>query len=107
MALARSPRLSGAALRTIAGFARTRIGGIAVQRMLRSDLGVDRLEALPDSLRDGVPLDTRAHSGRPPREHPSENLPWPSPGWAPTSAILTTAYRDGSLSPREVVKRAL
>ena len=105
--MARSPRLSGVALKNLARFARTRIGGIALQRILRADLGVDKLEALPDTLRDDVPLDTRAHPGRPPREHASHDLPWPSPGWAPSSTTLTNAYRDGSLSPREVVKRAL
>ncbi len=77
---ARSPRLSGLALKNLARFARTRIGGIALQRILRSDLGVDRLEALPDALRADVPLDTRAHSGRAPRHHASQDLPWPAPG---------------------------
>lgn len=105
--MARSPRLSGAALKNLARFARTRIGGIALQRILRADLGIDRLEALSDTLRSDVPLDTRAHPGRAPRQHESQDLPWPSPGWAPTSATLTTAYREGRLSPREVVKRAL
>lgn len=105
--MARSPRLSGAPLKNLARFARTRIGGIALQRILRADLGVDRLEALADELRSDVPLDTRAHSGRAPRGHESENLPWPSPGWAPTSHTLAAAYREGKLSPREVVTRAL
>lgn len=105
--MARSPRLSGVALKNLARFARTRIGGIALQRVLRSDLGVDRLEALPDTLRSDVPLDTRAHPGRAPRAHESENLPWPAPGWAPTSATLAQAYREGRLSPREVTRKAL
>ncbi|MDB4937873.1 MAG: Aspartyl-tRNA(Asn) amidotransferase subunit [Labilithrix sp.] len=105
--MARSPRLSGAPLKNLARFARTRIGGIALQRILRADLGVDRLEALPDTLRSDVPLDTRAHPGRSPREHASQDLPWPAPGWAPSSATLTTAYRDGRVSPRDVVARAL
>jgi Asp-tRNA(Asn)/Glu-tRNA(Gln) amidotransferase A subunit family amidase len=105
--VARSPRLSGAALKNLARFARTRIGGVALQRILRADLGVDRLEALPDSLRSDVPLDTRAHPGRAPRGHASEDLPWPTAGWAPSSASLTTAYREGRLSPRDVVARAL
>ena len=104
---ARSPRLSGVALKNLARFARTRIGGMALQRILRSDLGVDRLEALPDALRADVPLDTRAHSGRAPRSHASQDLPWPAPGWAPTSATLTAAYLEGRISPREVVMHAL
>ena len=104
---ARSPRLSGVALKNLARFARTRIGGIALQRILRSDLGVDRLEDLADALHGDVPLDTRPHSGRAPRQHASQDLPWPAPGWAPTSATLTAAYREGRLSPRDVVTRAL
>jgi Asp-tRNA(Asn)/Glu-tRNA(Gln) amidotransferase A subunit family amidase len=105
--VARSPRLSGAPLKNLARFARTRLGGVALQRILRADLGVDRLAALPDSLRSDVPLDTRPHSGRAPREHEGQYLPWPTPGWAPTSSSLTAAYRDGTLSPRDVVTRAL
>ena len=105
--MARSPRLSGIALKNLARFARTRIGGMALQRILRADLGVDKLAALDDEHHADVPLDTRAHSGRAPREHASQELPWPSPGWAPNSVTLTAAYREGSLSPREVVKRAL
>ncbi len=107
MTLAKSPRFSGVALKNLARFARTRIGGIALQRILRADLGVDKLEALPDTLREDVPLDTRAHSGRAPRGHASAELPWPAQGWAPNSAALTDAYREGTVSPREVVKRAL
>ena len=105
--MARSPRISGVALKNLARFARTRVGGIALQRILRSDLGVDRLEDLADDLHADVPLDTRAHSGRPPRQHASQQLPWPSAGWAPTALTLTTAYREGRLSPRDVVTTAL
>ena len=105
--MARSPRLSGAALKNLARFARTRIGGIALQRILRADLGVDRLEGLPDAHRSDVPLDTRPHAGRTPRAHASQDLPWPVAGWAPGATRLTAAYKSGKLSPREVVTQAL
>jgi aspartyl-tRNA(Asn)/glutamyl-tRNA(Gln) amidotransferase subunit A len=105
--VARSPRLSGTALKNLARFARTRIGGIALQRMFRSDLGIGLLEKLPDSHRADVPLDTRAHAGRAPREHESQDLPWPTPGWAPTAATITAAYREGRVSPRDVTARVL
>ncbi len=83
------------------------MGGIALQRVLRTDLRIDRLASLPDELRGDVPLDTNAHPGRPPRVVQSEELPLPgSESWAPTSAALTAAYRAGTLSPREVVRRA-
>ncbi len=104
--MARPPRLSGAPLKNLARFARTRVGGIALSRVFRSDLGIDRLTELPDSLRGDVPLDTNAHPGRAPREHASANLPWPEGSWAPGSMRLSRAYAEGKLSPREVVSRA-
>ncbi|HEY8077605.1 MAG TPA: amidase [Labilithrix sp.] len=104
--MARPPRLSGAALKNLARFARTRVGGIALSRVFRADLGIDRLADLPDSLRGDVPLDTNAHPGRPPREHASEDLPWPEGSWAPGTMRLSRAYAEGKLSPREVVSRA-
>jgi aspartyl-tRNA(Asn)/glutamyl-tRNA(Gln) amidotransferase subunit A len=102
----RPPRLAGAPLKNLARFARTRVGGIALSRVLRADLGIDRLAELPDGLRGDVPLDTNAHPGRPPREHASASLPWPEASWAPGSMRLSRAYADGKLSPREVVSRA-
>ncbi|MDB4940939.1 MAG: Aspartyl-tRNA(Asn) amidotransferase subunit [Labilithrix sp.] len=105
--MARSPRLSGIALKNLARFARTRLGAAALPRVLRADLGVDTLAALPEELRGEIPLDTRAHSGRPPRQVASQDLPWPAPGWAPNAAVLTKRYAEGSLSPREVVEKAI
>ena len=102
----RPPRLSGAPLRNLARFARTRVGGVALSRVLRGDLGIDRLAELPDALRGDVPLDTNAHPGRPPREPANEGLPWPEGSWAPASIRLSRAYAEGKLSPREVVSRA-
>lgn len=103
----RTPRLSGGTLRNVARFGRTSVGALALQKILRADLDIDRLSALPDELRGEVPLDTRPHQGRPPRTHPSQNLPLPGPGWAPSSRTFTAAYREGTISPREVVRRAL
>jgi aspartyl-tRNA(Asn)/glutamyl-tRNA(Gln) amidotransferase subunit A len=104
--VARPPRISGAALKNLARFARTRVGGIALSRIFRADLGIDRLSALPDDFRDDVPLDTNAHPGRPPRAHESANLPWPEGSWAPGTIRLSRAYSEGRVSPREVVSRA-
>jgi len=101
------PRLNGIALANLARLSRTRIGGKALQRMLRKELGVDRLAALPDTFRNDLPLDTRPHPGRPPREMPSQDLPWPDAGWAPSSTRIAEAYRSGKVSPREVTARAL
>jgi aspartyl-tRNA(Asn)/glutamyl-tRNA(Gln) amidotransferase subunit A len=106
--LPRSPRISGVPLRNLARLARTRVGALALSRFFRNDLHIDRLAALPDALRGGVPLDTNVHPGRAPRSVPSEGLPLPSgQSWAPTSTLLTQLYRAGKVSPREVVRRAL
>jgi Asp-tRNA(Asn)/Glu-tRNA(Gln) amidotransferase A subunit family amidase len=105
--VARSPRLSGLPLANLARFARTRVGSVAVHRILRGDLQVDRLEALPDTLRGDLPLDTRPHPGRPPREHESEGLPPPAEGWAPSMRTLGRLYKDGKTTPRDVAERAL
>ncbi len=108
VAAPRPPRLSGAALRNLARFARTRVGALAVQRVLRADLRLDELARIPAELRGDPPLDTNAHPGRPPRSFPSERLPIPNgQGWAPSMTALAAAYRTGRVSPREVVRRAI
>jgi len=107
MAELRAPRISGAPLKNLARFARTRVGGAALQRVLRADLKIDLLAKVPEHLRDEVPLDTRPLAGRPPRELPSEALPPPEAGWAPNGSTFTEAYRSGKTTPREVVERAL
>jgi aspartyl-tRNA(Asn)/glutamyl-tRNA(Gln) amidotransferase subunit A len=91
----------------LARFARTRIGNLALQRVLRADLGIDRLAALPDELRSALPLDTNPHPGRAPRTLKNAELPMPTGGWAATMGSLGSAYRSGRVSPREVVRRAI
>ncbi|MBX3227433.1 MAG: amidase [Labilithrix sp.] len=104
----RSPRISGMPLKQLARFARTAVGRATLQRILRSDLQIDRLDAIPGALRGPLPLDTNVHPGRPPREAPSAGLPPPKGmGWAPSSATLAAQYREGRRSPVEVVERAI
>lgn len=103
----RPPRISGAPLEKLASFARTRIGSVALQRILRKDLGVDQIARLPEELRGDVPLDTRPHPGRPPRTREREGLPLPEPPWGPTVAKLARAYERGETTPREIAERAL
>lgn len=102
----RSPRIRGIPLKNLARVGRTRLGALALQKVLRSDLRIDRLQALPDELRGDIPLDTNAHPGRPPRMVASENRKEPAPGWAPSIATLAQAYRSGQTTPLEVVTRA-
>jgi len=103
----RTPRISGIPLKNLARFARTRVGSVTLQRILRAELRIDRLGDLPESDRGDVPLDTNPHPGRPPRELPSSELPVPNGGWAPTSARFGAAYREGKTTPRAVIERAL
>jgi aspartyl-tRNA(Asn)/glutamyl-tRNA(Gln) amidotransferase subunit A len=104
----RAPRISGLPLKQLARFARTNLGHAALRKIFRADLKIERLETIPDSLRGDVPLDTNVHPGRPPREAASENLPAPNGvGWAPSAATLTARYRDGSLTPVDVIDRAI
>lgn len=105
--MARSPRLSGTPLKSLAQFARTRLGSETLHRVLRKDLGIDALDALPDDLRGDLPLDTRPHPARKPRSPQSENLPVPPQGWAASVTSLTRAYRERRVSPREVVEKAI
>jgi aspartyl-tRNA(Asn)/glutamyl-tRNA(Gln) amidotransferase subunit A len=94
-------------LEKLASFARTRIGGATLQRVLRKDLGIDLLARLPEALRGDVPLDTRPHPGRPPRTRERADLPVPEAPWGPTVAKLARAYERGETTPREVTARAL
>ena len=104
----RTPRLSGYALASIARLARSGAGGVALKGMMRRDLKVGQLAALPDALRGDFPLDTRPLQARPPRSW--EDARHPAPGesaWAGTSDAFTRAYREGATTPREVIERAL
>ena len=104
----KTPRLSGYALASMAKVARSKVGGAAFKGILRGELKVGELAALPDSLRDDVPLDTRALQARPPRVGVDADLPLPGNGaWAGTSEAYAAAYRSGKVTPKEVVTRAL
>jgi aspartyl-tRNA(Asn)/glutamyl-tRNA(Gln) amidotransferase subunit A len=103
----RTPRFSGSALKNLARFARTRVGTVTLQRVLRGELRIDRLAGLPDELRGDVPLDTNPHPGRPPRQMRSEELPVPKGGWAPTAARIARVYREGKATPREIAERTI
>ncbi len=102
-----TPRLNGLPLRNVARIARTRVGSLALQRILRQELRIDGLRAVPEELRGDVPLDTRPIAARPPRELPAKDLPPPEGGWSPSIERFARAYREGRTTPREVVTGAL
>jgi aspartyl-tRNA(Asn)/glutamyl-tRNA(Gln) amidotransferase subunit A len=104
----RTPRLSGYALASVASLARSGAGRVALKGMMRRDLKVGELAALPDALRGDVPLDTKPLQGRPPRAGDDARLGAPGESaWAGTSESFTRAYREGATTPREVMERAL
>jgi aspartyl-tRNA(Asn)/glutamyl-tRNA(Gln) amidotransferase subunit A len=104
----RTPRLSGYALASIARVTRSRAGHAALRGILRNELKVGQLGALPDSLRGDVPLDARPLQARPPRTNEDQRLGAPNDrAWAGTSDAYARAYREGATTPREVVDRAL
>lgn len=85
---------------------RTRVGEGAAQRILRSDVDVDALLALPESMRGPLPTSARPIAGRAPRAG-SGTLPLPKGPWSVTSETLREAYGRGELTPRQIVERVL
>ncbi len=106
-AMAAPPRISGRALRSLAAFARTRVGARALKQVFLADLKVRELSALPEELLGDVPVDTRPLPGRNPRASEAAGLPLPSAPWSTSSATLADAYRSKKTTPREVVDAAL
>lgn len=79
------------------------LGGI-----LRADLGVAALDALPERLRGDVPLSVRPWQAR--RAHPRATLDLALPGARPQAlgaAAIVGLYQSGQTSPREVTERAI
>jgi aspartyl-tRNA(Asn)/glutamyl-tRNA(Gln) amidotransferase subunit A len=102
----KTPRMSGVALTSLARLARSRAGSAALKGILRGELKVGLLAALPDALRGDVPLDTRPLQARPPRTPDDARLPPVGGGsWAGTSDTFARAYADGATTPRDVMER--
>jgi aspartyl-tRNA(Asn)/glutamyl-tRNA(Gln) amidotransferase subunit A len=101
------PRISGRAFSAVERLSRTSAGARLLYQVLRSDLRIGQLAALPDVLFGDVPVDNRPVAGRPPRESREGGLPAPVAPWSPTSSKLEAAYRARETTPREVAERAL
>jgi aspartyl-tRNA(Asn)/glutamyl-tRNA(Gln) amidotransferase subunit A len=102
-----SPRLSGFALTAAARLVRSRFGATALSTLLRKELKVDELRALPEQLRGPFPLDARPIAGRPPRVKPHAALAPPRAPWCGSSASIGDAYRAGRTTPEELVEKTL
>jgi len=105
--MAAPPRISGAALKSLARVARTKVGALGLKRVFLADLKVSEISKLPDDLFGDVPIDTRPLAGRAPRTPPSQALDALAPPWSGTTATLAAAYREKKTTPRAVVDRAL
>jgi aspartyl-tRNA(Asn)/glutamyl-tRNA(Gln) amidotransferase subunit A len=103
-------RISGAPLRALAAFARTRTGSAVVQRQLLEQLAIHVLGELPDSARTALPISNRVLAGRPPRSWQSQAGGAAATAikpWSPTSASIANAYRIGDTSPRILLEQCL
>ncbi|MBN2195823.1 MAG: amidase [Polyangiaceae bacterium] len=100
-------RLSGTALRALAGVARTPVRPVLAQ-LLRRQLGVDALGDLPEEKKAPLPLDVVPVQAQPSHERPSADLGALASGeWPRTVRDYVHAYRTGTLSPEAVLDRAL
>lgn len=105
--MAKTPRISGRALRIFARSLRASPVRDLVLRLVRKDLGIDALRALDSELRGALPLDTRPLRARASHERPSEELAWPKRASAPrTTEQLRRALADRRTDPPELVDRA-
>ncbi|HEX4339171.1 MAG TPA: amidase [Polyangiaceae bacterium] len=100
-------RLSGPGLTALLTVMRTPARYVAAG-VVRSQLGIDRALALPDSdrgemLNDGRPVQAHAPASR---HDASLGVPAPAP-WQTSCESLRVAYESGQCTPRDVVRRAL
>ncbi|MBL8609661.1 MAG: amidase [Myxococcales bacterium] len=80
---------------------------MALFKMLRSELRIDELGALPNRLRGPVPLDNRPLAAADPRAWEDERLSAPAAPWSLTAERVVDAYRRKAITPTELVTRVL
>lgn len=101
------PRLSGRPLRAIVRATEAEPIRKVAGSLMRSDLRIAQLRALPWSARGPLPLSARPVQARPTPERPSQSLPLPSIArdHTPTAQRFTDLYARGGLDPVEVARR--
>jgi len=105
--MAKTPRISGRALRVFARSLRASPVRDLVVKLVRKDLGITALRALDVGERSEFPLDTRPLRARASHERPSGGLTWPTSKSAPrTSEQLRRAMADRQTDPPELADRA-
>ena len=101
-------RISGRALSALVTAVRKTPARVPLTRLLRGQLGIDALRALPPDDRGTLPFSHAPLRGRSDIQRPSAELPLALPGsWPRSVANLAEYYRDGRANPVDVVTRSL
>lgn len=100
--------MSGRALRALVFAARRTPARLALARLLRAELGIEALRALPANVRSDLPFDLAPLRARASHAREDAGLGVPArSGWPLTSAALGAAYRERRVTPLEATARAL
>ncbi|UJR82653.1 amidase [Sandaracinus amylolyticus] len=107
MKLPPPPRISGRALRALVRSTDADPVRHVVAALMRRDLKIDGLRALPASVRGPMPLHARPVQARLPPKRASQDLPLPAidRDHVPTAAHFAALYRSGALDPVELTRR--
>jgi len=100
-------RLSGRALDALVTAVRSTPARGVLAGILRAELGIDGLRALPQELRGTLPFSHAPLRARPPRPRESAGLGIPTPPMACSALSLCAAFRDGVMDPERVAVNAL
>lgn len=99
-------RISGRALAVLAAASSNASASRVVHTMMRRDLKIDDLLALPQSLRGPVPIHNHPLVGRAPRQSEPAAGDAPAP-WTAGSAELAAAFAAGRDTPAALTERVL
>src|SRR5689334_15652008 len=103
-----APRLSGAILRSVVAAASADPVRRTLAALMRKELGIEALLALPASLRSAQPLSSLPRAARTEHARSSANLDLPRPSKAlENSAVWSARYRDGKTKPTQTTERVI
>lgn len=108
MKLPPPPRLTGRALRAVVRATEAEPVRRLLGAMLRKDLGLDAVRALPEAVRGAQPLSVRPEQAR--RAHPRATLDLPLPTARPRAlgtAVWASRFAAGAATPVEITERAI
>src|SRR5262245_58130633 len=101
-------RISGRTLASLAALTRQGPFKKALAAVVRAELGIDAVRALPREARGWVPFGLEARRARADHTRASAELELPrATGWPRSIREMTAAYRDGKASPVTIIARAI